>query len=488
MDIFAYVRVSTDEQAEKGNSLAEQQERLIAYCKAMDWDSPNWYIDNGFSAKDIRRPQLTKMIEDIKKSKNHGIVVTTKLDRLSRNLFDILNVVGLLEKNNFKYVSTSESFDTSTAAGRLTLQVLGMVAEFERERNSERVRENMLSLAKKINNGRAISRPCFGFDIIDGKYEVNLEEAIITNKMADMVIEKGPRATIKWLFNNGILTKEGNVWHEKTLREYLQRETLIGHMVYNRTYKKGNKLFKRPPEEWITIENHHLAILDEAKFRKLQELYQARKTIGRRLHEDRYLLSGLVYCGHCGSKMNGKLNRSYSKRLGKENLHYKYMCDGYLKKGNCFHHVVSRDELENIIIERIHQVAKSAPGTLQLVVAKPKRELLGKDKIKASLEKLDRKFQKQIEAYEDDLISKDDLKIAKKRVEDEKKRLLEALELNDEKDNFHEQQKLKENANKLISSISSVDRLKVKHAMRRLINKIEITNSEEITITWSLSN
>lgn len=95
MDFFAYIRVSTDEQVEKGNSLSEQQERIAAYCKAMGWDEPIFFIEDGYSAKNTNRPKLTEMLERIKNEPDGGIVITTKLDRLSRKLLDILKLYKL---------------------------------------------------------------------------------------------------------------------------------------------------------------------------------------------------------------------------------------------------------------------------------------------------------------------------------------------------------------------------------------------------------
>ncbi|MCM3273693.1 recombinase family protein [Paenibacillus elgii] len=489
MLVYAYIRVSTEEQAEKGNSLSEQRERLTAFCKVMDWDDPIWYVDDGYSAKDTRRPEINRLLEDVKNSNKEGVIVTTKLDRLSRNLYDILSLSRFFEKYKCKYVSATESFDTSTAAGRLTLQVLGMVAEFERERNSERVRDNMVSLAAKLEDFKAISRPCFGYDIIEGLYVPNLEEKMIVQKMADQAEAGiGPRNIAKWLNKEAkVFTKEGNLWHGKVVRELLLRETLIGDFVYNKTFRVGSKVYKRPEEEWTRIPNHHEPILDREQQAKIRIIFDGRKTVGRHVSDDTYLLSGLVRCSHCNSKMNGKLNRSFSKKLNQENLRYTYTCDGYIKKGICFHHHVSRDELENLVIQRIHEVANSAPGTIQISVAKPKTATLEKETISAKLEKLDRKLQKQIEAYEDELISREDLKKAKQRVEDERKRLLEALKEIEEGYSSSDHVKVQENAKQCLSDISPMDRFKTKQAIRQVIDHIEIKNGEAVKIVWALS-
>ncbi|WP_144251286.1 recombinase family protein, partial [Mycobacterium tuberculosis] len=356
-----------------------------------------------------------------------------------------------MDRYECQFASASESFDTSTPAGRLTLQLLGSFAEFERERNRERVKENMISLAR--GGQKIITRPCFGYDVIEGAMVVNLEEALTARKMAEMAAAgDGSRIIAKWLNSNGIRTKEGNEWHEKVVREYLQRETLIGDFVYNKTYKKNGRVLKRPEDEWIRIDNHHDAIIDDDTFQKIGQLYASRKTIGRYISEDKYLLSGLVVCGHCGGKMNGKMNRSYSKKLDQENLHYQYLCDGYLKKGNCYHHYVRRDEIEELIIRRINTVATSAPGSLQIVIAKAqnKGSSLEKEAIQTKLNKLEKRMQKQIEAYEDDLISANDLKLARKRIEEERIKLMEALNEVDKDRTESDQRRVQENAKRLL--------------------------------------
>lgn len=145
--VAIYCRVSTDEQAREGVSLDEQKERLLAYCKAMGWSEETLtFIDDGYSAKSLERPQLTKLIHQVKQGSISRIMVT-KLDRMSRRLLDLLNMIDLFQQYDVSFVSISESFDTNTPSGRLTLQVLGAVAEFERERIRERVFENMLHAA-----------------------------------------------------------------------------------------------------------------------------------------------------------------------------------------------------------------------------------------------------------------------------------------------------------------------------------------------------
>ncbi|MEC0092471.1 recombinase family protein [Paenibacillus macquariensis] len=479
---LAYIRVSTEEQAEKGNSLFEQQERAVAYCKAMGWDEPILFIDDGYSAKNINRPELTKLLERVK-TESCGIVITTKLDRLSRKLFDILKLNEYFNKYNFNYVSATEGFDTSTPAGRLVLQMLGMVAEFERERISENVRNNMMSIAN--NTKKVISRPCFGYDVIEGELVINIEESLIIKKMAAWTLEgEGARSIVKRLnLVEKVTTKEGNQWHDKVLRELLQRETLKGDFIYNKTYKKDNKVIKRPEEEWIRIEDHHEPILDAETFEMIGQLFQGRKFIGRHVSDDRYLLSGLVICGHCKSKMNGKMNKNFSKRLGKENIHYQYLCDGYLKKSICYHHFAHRDTIENIIIEELKDLATMSSGSPRLISV-VKNNSVDKEEIKNNLDKLDKKIQKQIEAYNEDLITKHDLKLAADTANTEREYLKNLLQASEEKIAEQREKELRVKANHYLNAILSGDRLKMKQTIRQMIHSIEVFDGSNIEVIY----
>lgn len=479
MKVAAYVRVSTDEQSEQGNSLTEQQERLEAYCTAMGWDEPQFYEDDGYSAKDLRRPELTRMLEDVK-IKGYDIIITTKLDRLSRRLFDILSVAEYLEKYDCYYASATEGFNTSTPSGRLVLQMLGMVAEFERERNSERVRDNMRSIARR--GDRVITRPCYGYDVKNGTYVINVEEAIFARKMRDWLFAgHGGREIAKRANKLGSRTKEGNLWNERTVRYYLRRETLAGDIVYNRTYKKGTRIITRPPEEWIWIRNHHQGIFSREDNRKINRILDSRKTAGRHIDQSRYLLSGLVVCGHCGSKMNGKAER---KKGDREPRWFRYTCDGYLKKGICYHHWAKRDAIEKLIIDRIQKLATAAPGSVELAVHKTEKKTDEKSTIKKQLESLDRRMQKQIEAYEKDLIGADDLKKARERIDKERETLQKAFSAAQKGDKKDEGAKVQEQAKRLVSDVTSGDRLKAKHAIRQIVHEIKITNGEDVKITW----
>lgn len=478
MKIAAYIRVSTDEQADKGNSLSEQQERLAAYCKAMGWPDPAFYIDDGYSAKNLNRPAIRRLLEDVRQNKIN-IVLTSKLDRFCRNLLDLLQIIELFNAHNCSYVSASESFDTSTAVGRMTLQLLGTFAEFERERISERVKDNMLSLAKNTN--RAITQPCYGYDIIDGQYVINEQEAQYVRLMFDLAEQgHGHRMIAKILNDRGASTKRGKMWDQVNVKRLMRTETIAGIMVYNKRECKKGKIVERDKSEWIIKENNHPAIIPIERFEKVNEIMRARSRARKHADSETYLLTGLVKCKHCRKNMKGCTSRHRTKY--NEYTYYRYICSSYVLGYGCRYHAVHRDDLEKKIIDQVKEIASSSTKALNIKVASSPSVVDEIKMIKAQLARIDKRMQKQIEAYENDLISAEDLKAARLRIEFERQRLQEELKIMEAKKG--DPVVVRENATKLLNDITGFDRLKAKAALRQIIENIVIENGELVDIVW----
>ena len=142
-----YIRVSTEMQVDK-DSLTTQEEQLVDYCKKHGVTQYKIYKDKGFSAKDTNRPELEKLLRDIK-NKEIERVITTKLDRISRSLADLLKLIELFQDHAVDYVSIGNNIDTSSPEGRLMYSLVGTFAQFEREIIAERVSKTMNNRAKK---------------------------------------------------------------------------------------------------------------------------------------------------------------------------------------------------------------------------------------------------------------------------------------------------------------------------------------------------
>lgn len=143
--IGAYIRVSTEEQASAfEGSLDNQRYRAKSYVDLKNSQEKGWgsivefYVDDGYSAKDTKRPAYKRMMLDLKRKKIDFILVSD-LSRLSRNLLDFCELLNFLEKNKSNFLSIKEQFDTSTSVGRLMVYLVITLAQFEREQTSERV-------------------------------------------------------------------------------------------------------------------------------------------------------------------------------------------------------------------------------------------------------------------------------------------------------------------------------------------------------------
>ena len=151
---IGYVRVSTRDQADSGASLASQRTKIEAYAVLHDLELVDVIEDAGFSAKSLDRPGMTNLLRLIR-GRNVGVVIVGKLDRITRSVRDLGELIELFQRSGVEFASVADHIDTSTASGRLVLNVMGSVSQWEREAIGERTSE---ALAAMRANGRRISR------------------------------------------------------------------------------------------------------------------------------------------------------------------------------------------------------------------------------------------------------------------------------------------------------------------------------------------
>jgi DNA invertase Pin-like site-specific DNA recombinase len=135
--VCGYARCSTDEQSREGVTLQSQEMRIRAFCVASGRIEPQMVIDDGQSAKTLNRPGLQRILEAVMRGEV-GTLVVLKLDRLTRSVGDLATLLALFERHGCALVAVQESLDTSTASGRLMLNLLASVSQWEREAISER--------------------------------------------------------------------------------------------------------------------------------------------------------------------------------------------------------------------------------------------------------------------------------------------------------------------------------------------------------------
>ena len=160
-----YVRVSTEEQAREGISINAQEERIRALAAAKGWNSTEIIRDAGYSGKNLERPGIRRLIEACR-LRETDVVIVFKVDRLTRKQRDLWHLLEeVFEEYRVGFVSVTEAFDTTTAAGKAFLGMIGTFAQLERDLVSERTRE---ALSHKRGNGEWVGRVPHGFMMNEG--------------------------------------------------------------------------------------------------------------------------------------------------------------------------------------------------------------------------------------------------------------------------------------------------------------------------------
>lgn len=335
-----YTRKSSEEGLEQEfNSLDAQREACEAYIASQR--SEGWvpvrdrYDDGGISGGTLERPALQRLLADIEEGLI-DVVVVYKIDRLSRSLMDFSKLVEVFDRNDVTFVSITQSFNTTTSMGRLTLNILLSFAQFEREVTAERIRDKFAaSRAKGIFMGGV---PPLGYDVQSRKLIVNEAAAANVRYIFQRFSEVGSGTTIlRELAQRGITTRQGKPITKGFLYRLLNNRAYIGEAVH-----KG----KSYPGE-------HDAIID-------QDVWDAVRTILKespRVRANRSrantpaLLKGLLW-GADGAAFSP----THTRKNGK--LYRYYVSQTLLRHGagSCTVGRVSAAEIEGTVVDQLRAV------------------------------------------------------------------------------------------------------------------------------------
>jgi site-specific DNA recombinase len=210
MQVIGYTRVSTDDQAREGVSLAAQRAKIEAYAVVKDWTVLEIIREEGVSAKSLVRPGLQRLLALVEAGQVQAVVVY-KLDRLTRSVADLDKLMKLFERKGVALVSLQESLDATTATGRLMMNLLASVSQWEREVIGERTKDAMQHLKA---SGQVYSRPIF-------------EDAATLAHIHHM---RAQGATLQEIADEltatGVPTVRGGTWAPATIRGILRRHPL----------------------------------------------------------------------------------------------------------------------------------------------------------------------------------------------------------------------------------------------------------------------
>lgn len=309
-----YTRVSTTRQATEGLSLDAQDARCTAYVEREGWTLADRYVERGVSGRKADRPQLGRLMRDVADGAL-DVVVIPKIDRFGRSMTDLLNNLQVLKDHDVAVVFVDDKLDTSSRTGRLMLNILGSLAEFEADTISERVNE---SLAKRKAEGLHNGSYCYGFRPVAGskgqRWEPNPAHHLVVRRVFDRHgAGISQRMISKELNDDGIRTQTGGTWSQGTISKMLKTAAYLGLGANGEPCKCGH-----PP------------LIDQAAWDRSQAIMAAtvrhgRGGPGRRPAGNHILIQGLLRCGLCGSTMLARTD----KRRGYES----YFCSSQRDRG-----------------------------------------------------------------------------------------------------------------------------------------------------------
>ncbi len=219
-----YARVSTDKQAETGVSLEAQAEKIRAMAVVRGAEVLDIIIDAGESAGSLQRPGMVRLMALVE-AREVNLILTAKLDRLTRSVKDLGELLERFQKRGVALVSVAESLDTASAAGRLVLNVMASVSQWEREAIGERT---MTALRYKKSHRRAYSPTPYGFNREGDELVENQVESTTLHLIRERREDGWSLRQIADALNaDAVPTKQGRRWFASTVRN------LIGNSIHD---------------------------------------------------------------------------------------------------------------------------------------------------------------------------------------------------------------------------------------------------------------
>ena len=330
MKCAIYVRVSTDEQAKTGYSLAAQVDRIKSYIKSQGWAACEIYSDDGYSAKDRRRPALKRLLDDAAE-KRFAAVLVYKIDRLSRRLKDLIEIVEELAHYDVGFKSITELIDTTTPEGRLMFHQFGSFAQYERELIGQRTKMGMI---KRLKEGKWNGGPApYGYYLNSPHLKIKEDEARIVRLIYDLADKKcmGVINIARYLNEHKIKGIRG-AWRQNATHRILTNPVYTGVLNWG-----GER-----------VAGAHKPIIKEAQFEKIQKDLKIRKAKTRGLVSPN-LLTGLIFC-KCSSAMH-----VIYPGVAPKNKYKYYVCTNRVIHKNCDTDYVRADILEQAVVDKVKE-------------------------------------------------------------------------------------------------------------------------------------
>ena len=325
-----YVRVSTDDQRDNGYSVDSQLRMIKEYCEKNEYDIVDVYNDAGHSGKDLMRPEMQRLLKDIK-SKKIDKLVAIKVDRLTRNNYDVFWLLNYCEENDVKIELILEPYDVSTANGEMIFGMNLVFGQRERKEIGARTKRAMEEMVlERIHPSKAP----YGYirNKETGHLEVEPIEAEVVKEIFELCKQgNSTRGIASIMKDNNAYLKQGK-WKSDRVYKILSNSIYIGVFEYGK--------YKRKPQDILRVENYCEPIIDEVTWNATRNVLVKNKhsNYGEYIH----LFSGLVKCPICGKIMSS--SESFKYPNGKQKVYYHIRCKNHNCNGFGLHYNTEKIE------------------------------------------------------------------------------------------------------------------------------------------------
>ena len=325
-----YVRVSTDDQRDNGYSIDSQLRMIKEYCEKNEYDIVDVYNDAGHSGKDLMRPEMQRLLKDIK-SKKIDKLVAIKVDRLTRNNYDGFWLLNYCEEHDVKIELMLEPYDVSTANGEMIFGMNLVFGQRERKEIGARTKRAMEEMALEHIHP---SKAPYGYirNKETGHLEVEPIEAEVVKEIFELCKQgNSTRGIATIMKDNNAYLKQGK-WKSDRVYKILTNSIYIGIFEYGK--------YKRKSQDILRVENYCEPIIDEVTWNATRNVLVKNKhsNYGEYIH----LFSGLVKCPICGEIMSS--SESFKYPNGNQKVYYHLRCKNHNCSGFGLHYNTEKIE------------------------------------------------------------------------------------------------------------------------------------------------
>lgn len=463
----AYVRLSVEDSGKPGADTIEGQKNLLLHFIENDKSLTLYglFCDNGRTGTDFERPEFEKLMEAVKHGEVDCIVVKD-LSRFGRNYKETGNYLErIFPFLGVRFIAVNDGFDTLTAergADGYLVPLKNLINEVYSKDISQK---SGSALATKQKNGDFIGAWApYGYrKCADDPHKLEPDEAtapvvrqifqrraegMSVTRIAKKLNDSGIPSPSAYLYNTGVCKTEkynGAVWHVQAVKNILTRRVYIGHMVQGtkrQSFYENRRQYKKPPEEWVIVENTHEPIIDRDTFEKVQEITRQKheeyfEKLGRfsYLETTENILKGLICCADCKRPLVRYKNVSHNKKLW-----YNFICQTHANNiASCPKKNIREDALISMLMQAIQtqiELAADMDELVRRVNSSPKykkqtTDLQGRlDAAKKALKRYNNLYDSLYQNYVDKLMTEQEYVTLKSRYKaeaEDAEQLIEAL-------------------------------------------------------------